>query len=275
MVKRKRRKFSPEFKAEAVRLCAVGDRTVGQVAKDLDLTETALRDWVRRAEVDAGKSDTGALTTNEREELQRLRRENKRLQMGPRAHRQSGVLTSRHRFDRHSPPRSSRAGVCRRSSMIERRSAARVGARHVDPSSSVQSRWRCSPRAAPTMTVAPTRAGPSTPPSAARFRRAVRATRGVRPGRAALRRARGVRVRAGHLRFGVRCGRRVPDRERMPQRRVHPLRGGDRREHLIGFHPSSRLRGQHPASAATMRGPPSVVRAARVGGAPPRDRSGA
>lgn len=81
MARRKRRKFSPEFKAEAVRLCAVGDRTVGQVAKDLDLTETALRDWVLRAKVDAGKSDTGALTTNEHEELQRLRRENKRLQM--------------------------------------------------------------------------------------------------------------------------------------------------------------------------------------------------
>lgn len=81
MAKRKRRKFSPEFKAEAVRLVQVGDRTVGQVAKDLDLTETALREWVRRGEVDAGKSDTGALTTSEREELQRLRRENKRLQM--------------------------------------------------------------------------------------------------------------------------------------------------------------------------------------------------
>ncbi len=81
MSRRKRRKFSPEFKAEAVRLCAVGDRPVGQVAKDLDLTETALREWVRRASVDAGKSESGALTTSEREELQRLRRENKRLSM--------------------------------------------------------------------------------------------------------------------------------------------------------------------------------------------------
>lgn len=40
MAKRKRRKFSTEFKAEAVRLCQLGDRSVGQVAKDLDLTET-------------------------------------------------------------------------------------------------------------------------------------------------------------------------------------------------------------------------------------------
>ena len=54
MGKRKRRTFTAEFKAEAVRLCkrAGIDRRGRQ---DLDLTETALRDWVKRAEVDAGK----------------------------------------------------------------------------------------------------------------------------------------------------------------------------------------------------------------------------
>jgi transposase-like protein len=81
MAKRKRRKFTAQFKAEAVRLCQVGDRSVGQVARDLDLTETALREWVKLAEVDAGKGPPGALTTAERDELTRLRRENKRLQM--------------------------------------------------------------------------------------------------------------------------------------------------------------------------------------------------
>ena len=81
MAKRKRRTFSAEFKAEAVRLCAAGDRPIGQVAKDLDLTETALREWVKRAEIDAGKGPPEALTTDERAELTRLRRENKRLQM--------------------------------------------------------------------------------------------------------------------------------------------------------------------------------------------------
>jgi len=81
MARRKRRQFTPEFKAEAVRLAQVGDRSIGQVAIDLDLTETALREWVRRAEVDAGKGPPGALTTTEREELSRLRREVKRLQM--------------------------------------------------------------------------------------------------------------------------------------------------------------------------------------------------
>ena len=49
-VRRARRAFSAEFKADAVRLCQVGDRKVGEVAKDLDLTETALRDWVKRAD---------------------------------------------------------------------------------------------------------------------------------------------------------------------------------------------------------------------------------
>jgi transposase-like protein len=43
---RARRSFNAEFKAEAVRLCKVGERTVGQAAEDLDLTETALREWV-------------------------------------------------------------------------------------------------------------------------------------------------------------------------------------------------------------------------------------
>ena len=81
MAKRQRRAFSPEFKAEAVRLCRVGDRTIKQVARDLDLTETALRDWVKRSDIDAGQGPPGALTTAEREELTRLRRENKRLQM--------------------------------------------------------------------------------------------------------------------------------------------------------------------------------------------------
>ena len=79
--RRKRRAFTPEFKAEAVRLCRVGDRTIGQVADDLDLTETALRAWVKHAEVDAGNGPAEALTTAEREELARLRRENKRLTM--------------------------------------------------------------------------------------------------------------------------------------------------------------------------------------------------
>ncbi len=64
---RPRRSFTSEFKAEIVELCRRGDRTVGQVARDFDLTETAVRDWVRQAEVDAGTRD--GLSSSEREEL--------------------------------------------------------------------------------------------------------------------------------------------------------------------------------------------------------------
>jgi transposase-like protein len=78
---RKRRTFNAEFKAEAVRLCKVGDRTIRQIARDLDLTETALRSWVKRAAIDAAPSPTGALTTAEREEFAQLRKRVKRLEM--------------------------------------------------------------------------------------------------------------------------------------------------------------------------------------------------
>jgi transposase len=75
---RPRRSFTPEFKAEIVELCQRGDRSVGQVAKDFDLTETAVREWLKQAERDAGTGD-GGLTTSEKDELAQLRRENRRL----------------------------------------------------------------------------------------------------------------------------------------------------------------------------------------------------
>ena len=75
---RPRRAFTPEFKTEIVELCQRGDRTIGQVAKDFDLTETAVRAWVKQAELDAG-SRTDGLTSDERAELAQLRRENRRL----------------------------------------------------------------------------------------------------------------------------------------------------------------------------------------------------
>lgn len=75
---RPRRSFTPEFKAEIVELCQRGDRSVGQVAKDFDLTETAVRQWLSQAGRDAGTGD-GGLTSSEKEELAQLRRENRRL----------------------------------------------------------------------------------------------------------------------------------------------------------------------------------------------------
>ena len=76
---RPRRSFTPEFKAEIVELCRQGDRSIGQIAKDFDLGETAVRAWVHQAEIDQG--ERAGLTTEERAELIRLRRENRRLQM--------------------------------------------------------------------------------------------------------------------------------------------------------------------------------------------------
>ena len=79
--KRPRRSFTDEFKADAVRLCKAGDRTIGQVAKDLDLTETALREWVSRADSAASASPADALSAEERDELRELRKRVKRLEM--------------------------------------------------------------------------------------------------------------------------------------------------------------------------------------------------
>jgi transposase-like protein len=57
--RRPRRVFTPEFKAEIVEQRQRGDRSIAQVAKDFDLTETAVREWVRQAERDAGTRDDG------------------------------------------------------------------------------------------------------------------------------------------------------------------------------------------------------------------------
>ena len=75
--RRERRQFTPEFKAEAVRLVQVGGQAISQVAKELDLTQSALRSWVERAR----REKEGGLSADERQELIRLRKETKRLQM--------------------------------------------------------------------------------------------------------------------------------------------------------------------------------------------------
>jgi len=80
MPRRARRKYTPEQKADAVRMVReVGN--LAQVARDLDLTEASLRHWIQQAEIDEGRGAEGALTTVEREELRRLRREVRTLEM--------------------------------------------------------------------------------------------------------------------------------------------------------------------------------------------------
>ena len=77
--RRTRRTYTDEYRAGAVRLVLDEGRTVAAVARDLDLTESALRTWVERARADRTQGKTG-LTTAEREELARLRKENRVLQ---------------------------------------------------------------------------------------------------------------------------------------------------------------------------------------------------
>ena len=76
--RRLRRRFTEEFRAGAVRLVLDEGKTAGRVARELDLTESALRNWVARARADRTQGRTG-LTTEEREELRRLRKENRVL----------------------------------------------------------------------------------------------------------------------------------------------------------------------------------------------------
>ncbi len=78
---KKRRSFSKDFKLEAVKLIKEGGLSVARAAKDLGVYETSLRRWIKQYEVDQGKGPAGALTTAEREELRRLRREVRTLRM--------------------------------------------------------------------------------------------------------------------------------------------------------------------------------------------------
>ena len=75
--RRARREFSPEFKARTVELILSSGKSVNEVCRELDLTETAVRRWVKQARIDAGREP--GLTSDERAELARLRRENKVL----------------------------------------------------------------------------------------------------------------------------------------------------------------------------------------------------
>lgn len=78
---RKRRSFTDEFKAGAVRLVLEEGKSVTRVAKDLDLVPSAVGRWVEQARADKGKSTRGTLTSDEKEELSRLRKEVRELRL--------------------------------------------------------------------------------------------------------------------------------------------------------------------------------------------------
>ncbi len=78
---KRRRRFTQEFKQGAVRLVVEEGKSVAEVGRDLDVHPTVVGSWVRQAEVGRGRGPAGALTTAEREELARLRKENRELRM--------------------------------------------------------------------------------------------------------------------------------------------------------------------------------------------------
>src|SRR5688500_10171281 len=78
--RRARRRFSEEFKDGAVRLVLDEGKTIGAVARELDLTASALSLWVQHARAAQTKGKSG-LMKEEREELTRLRKENRELRI--------------------------------------------------------------------------------------------------------------------------------------------------------------------------------------------------
>lgn len=81
MSKKKRRAFTPEQKAEAVKIVKTSGKSVAQVAHEMGLTVSALRSWVKQDEINQSPAPRGPLTTDERAELARLRKELKRVEM--------------------------------------------------------------------------------------------------------------------------------------------------------------------------------------------------
>ena len=78
---KKRRRFTPEFKREAVRLVLEGDVPVAQAARDLDVCETSLHRWIKQHRIDHGPNEAGEVTSAEREEIRQLRAKVRRLEM--------------------------------------------------------------------------------------------------------------------------------------------------------------------------------------------------
>jgi len=78
--RRPRRSFSEEFKEQTVRLVLDEGKPIARVARELDLTASALTEWVKRARADRTKGKTG-LTSAEREELAKLKKEVRELKL--------------------------------------------------------------------------------------------------------------------------------------------------------------------------------------------------
>ena len=79
--KEKAKKFTPEQRAAAVKIVETSGKPIAQIAREMDLSVTALRNWVTQSKVDKAQDPKGPLTSDERAELARLRRDLKRVTM--------------------------------------------------------------------------------------------------------------------------------------------------------------------------------------------------
>ena len=78
---RKRRQFTDEFKAGVVALIVDEGRSIGQVSREMDLSESAVRRWVGQTRIERGDGPSGGLSKDERDELTHLRREVRQLRL--------------------------------------------------------------------------------------------------------------------------------------------------------------------------------------------------
>jgi transposase len=94
LVPRTRPPYPEEFRREAIRLAQLGDKPQRRLAKDLGISDVSLRRWIREEEA-AGGERPGGLSSDEREELQRLRDENAKLRMEREILRKAAVFFAR------------------------------------------------------------------------------------------------------------------------------------------------------------------------------------
>ena len=81
MERRKRRELTDQYKAEIVELVRTSEKTVTQLAKDLDLTPSSITNWVRQSKASIGANQESFISADEKAELLRLRRDNRELKM--------------------------------------------------------------------------------------------------------------------------------------------------------------------------------------------------
>ena len=79
--RRERRVFNDEYKQQVLELISAGDKSVSQVCRELDLTESSVRKWIKTDQSTNGIMTQNSLSETDQQELVRLRTENKRLKM--------------------------------------------------------------------------------------------------------------------------------------------------------------------------------------------------